>query len=220
MASDVFFRVQHRLNDLHRSARAVSLAAGMSPDAIRDLGRPKRGKLTSPTIETIEKLAHALDVTPEWLAFGAGDPAARRDLYILGDVAAGVWLEADADRSEPARHLVAPDPRFPVDAQYLLRAQGTSMNAVIAHDDLIHCVDFVKAGLRPKPNDIVVVERHRVSGEREVTAKRLIERDGRMFLAAESLDPKWAGYFVAEDVDDGESVVVTALIIRAIREFR
>jgi transcriptional regulator with XRE-family HTH domain len=60
-------RITKRLEEIGKSARAASLDSGMSADAIRDIFRKQD---SSPTIETLRKLAVGLETTPEWLAFG------------------------------------------------------------------------------------------------------------------------------------------------------
>lgn len=64
-------RVRRRLAELGISASKASRNAGMSADLIRDMERKPDN---SPTIKTITALAGSLKVSPEWLAFGTGDP--------------------------------------------------------------------------------------------------------------------------------------------------
>lgn len=57
--------------DPELSIRNVSLAAGLSDSA---LSKFLKGSIRSLTLETVDKLAEALAVDPEWLAYGVGDP--------------------------------------------------------------------------------------------------------------------------------------------------
>lgn len=59
------------------TVRNVSLKAGLSDSALNKL---LKGDVRSPTLETIEKLAEALDVDARWLAFGEGDPERYADV--------------------------------------------------------------------------------------------------------------------------------------------
>lgn len=59
------------------TVRKVSLLAGLSDSWLHKL---LKGGVRSPTLETIEKLAEALDVDPRWLAFGEGDPERFADI--------------------------------------------------------------------------------------------------------------------------------------------
>lgn len=64
-------RIRLRLTELGLSRTAASLKAGLGQTAVRDiLNRDGH----SPKAETIEKLAKALEVSPEWLLTGHGDP--------------------------------------------------------------------------------------------------------------------------------------------------
>lgn len=59
------------------SVRNVSLKAGLSDSALNKL---LKGDVRSPTLETIEKLAEALDVDARWLAFGEGERERYADI--------------------------------------------------------------------------------------------------------------------------------------------
>ena len=52
------------------SARALSMRAGLAPSHISTLMKAKN----EPKAETIERIALAAGVSPEWLAFGRGEP--------------------------------------------------------------------------------------------------------------------------------------------------
>ena len=65
--SDLHKRLRDRLKATGKSARAASLAGGLSPDAI---GKILKSPSQSQTLETVRKLAVGLDTTPEWLAYG------------------------------------------------------------------------------------------------------------------------------------------------------
>jgi Helix-turn-helix. len=64
-------------SDDELSVRNVSLKAGLSDSALNKL---LKGDVRSPTLETIEKLADALDVDARWLAFGEGQPERFSDV--------------------------------------------------------------------------------------------------------------------------------------------
>lgn len=51
------------------SANALAKAAGLHHKTVQDIEQGLR----SPTVETVERLADALQVSPAWLAFGIGD---------------------------------------------------------------------------------------------------------------------------------------------------
>jgi DNA-binding Xre family transcriptional regulator len=64
------------------SVRNVSLAAGLSDSALHKF---LTGAVQSLTLETVDKLAAALNVDPAWLAYGEGDPEAANDISDIWD---------------------------------------------------------------------------------------------------------------------------------------
>lgn len=52
------------------SRRALSLRAGLAQAVV---GQIERGDVTSPALETVSKLAVALEVSLDWLVTGAGE---------------------------------------------------------------------------------------------------------------------------------------------------
>jgi transcriptional regulator with XRE-family HTH domain len=149
-------RITRRLEETGKSARAASLDAGMSADAIRDIFRKQD---SSPTIETLRKLAIGLETTPEWLIFGTdslgafGGGRTRSSMAaagtserpepsevtlitdkmvpipIVGDVEAGAFREApefDADDIEYVTDY--PDREYPHARRIGFRVRGDSMN--------------------------------------------------------------------------------------------
>jgi transcriptional regulator with XRE-family HTH domain len=68
-------RIEMRLQELGKSARSLSLAAGLGPDGIRNV---LRARSKYPRADTIAKIAQALDVSVAWLLgheAAAGAPA-------------------------------------------------------------------------------------------------------------------------------------------------
>lgn len=64
-------RILERLKELGLSRRAASEKAELSETFIRDV---VEGRAKSPRLQSLEKLAQALETTVEWLRTGAGDP--------------------------------------------------------------------------------------------------------------------------------------------------
>jgi len=153
-------------------------------------------------------------VSPYWLLTGEGpksggpirgeapegeqdqfiDLAAAPRLRVLGEVAAGAWLEVDPIAEYEAAHFEVPvplDPRYPKGKLFGLVVRGTSINKIAADGDVLVCLD-VSAGIDVENGDLVVIERRRAQeGLREVSAKRL--RRGRHAIEfwPESTDPRW-----------------------------
>lgn len=143
---------------------------------------------------------------------------------VRGEVAAGRWLDidADVDPADYAQHPIAAHPGYPFEAQYGLIVRGTSMNKLAAPGDVLHCVDVGIAGVTPAYNDVVVVVRRRLQqGQREVTAKRILQTGRIMVLAPDSTDPKWKPIkFDTENPPEDEEIAVIALVIGSYRPFR
>lgn len=137
----------------------------------------------------------------EWLADPAivkamEETAAREPafLQVVGEVAAGRWLEADDCVDEPEHDPVPvhPDPRWRADAQYGLVVRGTSLNRIALDGDILACVDAYVANYEPREDDLVIVEMRRNAGLlRQRTAKRYMRQSTHVELWPDSDDPKW-----------------------------
>jgi phage repressor protein C with HTH and peptisase S24 domain len=98
-------RITHRLKTIGLTARAASLKAGLSADAIRNVLR-KPGAL--PNGHTLKSLAKALETTEQWLLTGQGtqeqEDAPVTTVPIVGRTGLGeeiIWLEeGDMDLGE------------------------------------------------------------------------------------------------------------------------
>lgn len=144
---------------------------------------------------------------PDVEGFARADVA---QLPIRGEVAAGRWLETPAllqleEITDYVEGLAIP-PAL-IEWTYGLKVRGTSINKLAVDGDILVCLD-VMSGVEFANRDLVIVERVRDQGAlREVTAKRLIRRDGRFHLMPESTDPMWQTEIeIGEDVpqDDAE----------------
>jgi SOS-response transcriptional repressor LexA len=130
---------------------------------------------------------------------------------VRGEVAAGRWLETPAflDAGEITDFLEGlAIPASQAAYTYGLRVRGTSLNKLAMDGDVLVVLDAM-SGIEFAHRDVVIVERIRDQGAlREVTAKRLLRRDGRWILKPESTDPMWQNEIeVGEDVpqDDAET---------------
>ena len=219
-------RIDQRLAELGRSEYALLTESGFGRDLIRDIRR----KSGSPTVETIEKVARALDCAPHWLAFG-GDAAmvagAGGFVPVLGQVAAGAWHEVDDGLDEPrSNRLLAADPRFPASAQYGVTAVGESMNLLFRDQDDLLCLDFRRL---PRPraplhDDVVIVEQLRNGGTmRELSAKQLRFTPNGPLLAARSDHPKWRDFTLTPSAmgadNDNTHVEIKAIVLRSERQW-
>lgn len=94
---DIRARIRSIIDDNpEMSVRSVSLAAGLSDSALHKF---LTGATESLTLKTVDKLAEALDVDPQWLAYGEGSPERAGELTQLWD------RIAERDREQARRIL-------------------------------------------------------------------------------------------------------------------
>lgn len=110
---------------------------------------------------------------------------------VLGEVAAGKWLEFDDLAEGRYAPILAIAGRYPVKDQFAFKVSGTSMDkARIFDGDLVICVPYWTARAAPTAGDLVVVER-RKAGVFERTVKELAIQDGHYELWPRSSDPRF-----------------------------
>lgn len=233
--SPLYARIAQRLEETGLSEREASLRAFGNSGTLRNI---RTGTSKSPGIDTFQKLAPVLGVSAVWLAFGveAGEGhEAGGDLFadnvvpfrrqgaevptirLVGEVAAGRWLDVDTAVDEPAYEAgpIPADPLFDPAMQFAVQVRGTSINRVARDGAILGCVDVQRARLTPRDGDLVVVERRRYGGsEIERTAKRLHLEGGVQSLWPDSTDPKWqsAIEIAPEDGDETATVQIIGLV--------
>lgn len=211
-------RIRERLEATGKSVRKAALDAGLSETALKDLLANEK---QWPKLDTLQKLATSLETDPAWLAFGGDEDieAAKAataamppaSLPVVGEVAAGRWLEADDHVDVPPYDPVPvqPDSRWPVEAQYGLMVRGTSLNRVALDGDILACVDAIAARYRPREDDLVIVEMRRNAGLlRQMTAKRYMRLKTHVELWPDSDDPRWQTPIIIPHPEDGLSSAV------------
>jgi len=181
--------------------------------------------------------ADAFGVSADWLLFGGDkdfkswslskngrEPLGSQlpALKFAGDVAAGLWLEADLFENEKTElsTMVGGDQRFPLSFQYLFNIKGESLNRIALDGDQILCVDYAQAGIDLKSGDLVVVERSRDGGQTiERTAKRIVRHNGEIELRPESTDPRFQEPVIFnEHSEEATEVRIIAKVLKIIRE--
>jgi len=144
----------------------------------------------------LRELAAALDTTEEWLL---GEPPRDipaelfqlGEIPVIGEVAAGLWMETGPRSEEPLEML----PFVPVmtpKASYALRVRGNSVDKIAPDGSYVMCADISVTGAAIENDDLVIVERRQAQGSlHEVTVKRVrLKKDGCVLLP-ESTDPRW-----------------------------
>lgn len=114
---DVVARVKSRLQALGLSAQAASKAAGLSPDAIRNMERAvKEGKRQGVSTRTVTALAPVLHTTSGWLLEGQGDEDAgvtTDTVPVVGYVGAGALAVMFSEGQGPFDMVPAPEGSSP-----------------------------------------------------------------------------------------------------------
>lgn len=182
MKNAIFERVQQRMTELGMTLNGVSDAAGLNRNYLRvTLARPN----AVPRADTLEKLAHALQVTPEWLLRGQGriseDEYERKsaavaamppvsewpvNIPVLGTAAGSLDRGAFQLGSGVIEHVRCPPGLIGKRDIYALYCVGTSMQPKYQGGDLI----LVNPHRPPTSGDVVVVQcQAEADGEIEAT---------------------------------------------------
>lgn len=168
-----------------------------------------------PRHSTLMAIAAATNVSFHWLLNGGDVGTPDAGLRVVGEVAAGLWREGNADftgRTLSGPTLpVATHPDYPAYAQRLYKVVGTSINRVADDGDYLHAVDILAADIKPEAGDLVIVRRLE-HGKAEYTAKTLAFAGGEWVLRPESYDPEWQQDIRAEGNEDTE-VTITDIVI-------
>ncbi|WP_280141033.1 XRE family transcriptional regulator [Methylobacterium sp. UNC378MF] len=160
---------------------------------------------------------------------------AERDedlLSVVGEVAAGRWIEIDDFVDEPAFDPVPvrSDPRWPSEHQYGLVVRGESINRFAADGDVLVCISAIPTRYRPKDGDLVIVELRRNAGLlRQRTAKRFLRTDTHVELWPDSDHERWQKpiiipkgltplEFFLEEEGGGIEAEIVAFVASAVRQ--
>lgn len=136
-------------------------------------------------------------------------------IKVIGAVSAGIWRErAQWPDDEIYEIEVGPSP-YPGINRFGLVVEGFSMDKLFPPETVLDClrIPFNGSGLKPKPGDLVIVER-RKGDLCETTCKRLAVDDaGDYVLLAESTKPEFQepmhiGRPDQTHFDDSEAVVI------------
>ena len=237
-AHDILGRIDHRLQKVHLSDRAASLAAGASADLIRSARRQQRtGKVHSISRRSLEALAVPLRTNVEWLEYGTGqeermdanqraaatgvvDASPRRGMARLGGVVlVGAWFNPDTATGLEGERIEVPfDPRYAarVQAAYLLR--DDSANRVAPTGSYLIAADPEAASLvTPIVDQLLVIERRReVSSEevlREISIRRVVKSPQGLELHLNSSAARFRAMLPLA-IDDPE-VAVRGVVVAA-----
>jgi hypothetical protein len=171
-----------------------------------------------------EKYGAAFNVSPAWLLTGLGpeviNSASRHIFYVAkaadsinndavnvrlkGVVCAGLWKDTALIRGfdTSLEDRIAPiDPRYPNDAQFDMRVQGSGINKVAHEGSFVRCLDLRLFNHEIKDGDYVVVERQNEDGLLETSAKLLRKNGSQTELHNATDEPHLISQVII--IDDG-----------------
>ena len=219
--NQIYQRVKQRLDAIGMSERQASIKAVGNSQFVRNM---RKGLSASPRGENIVKLSRVLGVSESWLlgtSDDPGTPASEQSFGVRfgGRVEAGSWRTADSENQDGEYRVIpaAPDPRYPLKAQFAFLVAGDSMNkAMILPGMYVLALDIsVWERHHRETTDglVVIVQRMRNGdGEYERTIKRLrIFRD-RVELQPESDNDKHHPIVIANGDQDSHCRVVAVAL--------
>lgn len=203
-----------------RSARSVSIEAGMGPDT---LGKFLKGDTGSLRADNMARVLEILDIPDQLLSSPGAVESNVEGIRFGGIVEAGTFRRINIYNQDAEYQLIPllPNPSYPVDRQFAYRVEGDSMNLEhIMPGMWIHAVEVhTWEHFHGPPNDreLVIVEAKRGGDDerRELTVKMLrIFRD-RIELHPCSSNPDHQKYVIPykppEDHDDTVHVIAVVL---------
>lgn len=203
----------------YSSAKAAAEAMGVPVATYIQHENGSRGVPAS----RAERYAKFFRVAPEWLLYGKETSVTEIELgprlYVVGEVAAGVWKEAwELDPDEWEVFTGRADVPAPLQKRFGLRVSGESMNAVYPSGTILECVQYehdepVESGRR------VIVIRRRLDGTVEATVKELVrDEQGIEWLVPRSSNPAFQAFRGDRpDSPDIVSIEIVGIVVSSIR---
>lgn len=188
VASDRLKQARERAG--YSSAKSAAEAMNVPPATYIQHENGTRGFPSS----RAERYARFFRVTPEWLLYGKDKAdtviALGPRLYVIGEVAAGVFREAwKVPPDEWEAFTGRADVPSPVQKRFGLRVSGDSMNLLYPPGTVLECIEYDGMDLIPNGKR-VIAQRTRLDGSVEATVKELIRDDnGVEWLVPRSTNP-------------------------------
>lgn len=235
-------RISERLAATGKSERGAAKEAGLSGSTIRNI---REGKVASPRLDTLRRLAPVLDTSVEWLAFGtageSGPPATTSyaaslsyDLSeadplvkapVRGILEAGSFRPV-ADRADgpPLVEAVPRDRDYPDASLVIFEVAGDSMNSLTPYPLLpgvrVIALDYRDPQGRLALRDgMVVVVEQKTDGDRlrELSARQVELYEDRIEFCPRSTNPRHRPIIIPRDTrPDREGEVRVVAIVRDI----
>lgn len=162
-----------------------------------------------PDMSTLVDIAAALGVEPGELFGGNNLLPIGPKLFIKGEVAAGVWLEATEWAEDEWQSFTGrPDVTAELSTRFGLRVDGESMNLLYPPGSIVECVS-VFGHTEIAPGKRVVIVRERDDHRFEATVKELAQDPhGKMWAVPRSSDPS----FLPISLNDPEPGIIETRI--------
>ncbi len=218
-------RLRNLIDERGTNASALSLEIGAGREAVRMI---LRGNSQNPRMDTLVKLARALDVSVAYLTGAEEDrgepptqkfwpPSEERGLPIRFRVQAGSFYNVDEADEPIGWARITADPRFPIAQQWVEEVVGDSIDRIYPSGSMLLVLDVVHAPTL-RLNQLVVVARSIDGGMIERTVKRVVEIEGALYLVGESNNAKWnKPVRITGDDDSHISISVAGIVIGGYR---
>lgn len=221
------------LRDALAQAHAAAVEAGRRPISQAELARQigvRRDVITNilqgrraMKSDEMVRIAKVLGIDPPKVAPAteltqsapADTPREIDYVWVVGEVAAGVFRDMYVEDFEPYQTPIPADPRWPPDALRAYVVRGESINRQAHDGDLVIILDVAHAPRDPQTGDWVIAERTR-GDLRETTVKRVKKLDGDLYLCPDSTDERFQPIKVG--TYDGEVVRVIGFVLNFVRE--
>lgn len=191
----------------------LSQQVGRSSSLVKDLLE----RTSDVSIKTLVKLASALDVEVSELLYPQLATPLGPRLYVKGEVAAGVWSEANELPPEEWQSFTGrADIKADIGHRFGLRVVGNSMDLVYPPGTIVECVSIF-GGVQPLPGKRVIVVRKNYHGECEATVKELVEQEGVMWAVPRSSNPEHLPIRLNESNADIIETRITAVVVGSYR---
>jgi SOS-response transcriptional repressor LexA len=204
----------------YSSAASAADAMGVKPATYAQHENGLRGYPASKA----ERYGRFFRVAPEWLLYGktrngADFVSLGPQLYVKGEVAAGVWRDAwEFDPDEWEVFTGRSDVKAPPRERFGLRVIGDSMNEIYPHGSIIECIAYIGDYEIPSGKR-VVVKRTRHDGSVEATVKELIRTDdGVEWFRPRSTNPQFLAFRGDQPEDPSIArVEIIGIVVASIR---
>ena len=195
------------------SQRKLSSEADLSESAVRDV----LGRVDNPGIGTLYKIAGALGVEPMALLDPQIAAPLGPRLYIKGEVAAGVWLDAtELPPSEWQSFTGRAGVSASLEHRFGLRVVGDSMDQIYLPGTIVECISvFGHTEVTPGKRVIVIRKNHH--GECEATIKELVQQDGAMWAVPRSNNPEHRPIKLDEPEEGIKETRIAAVVVGSYR---